>query len=110
MGDMPILIGKPKIYPEKLINNLIKLFSTIPKVKAAYLAQVFIINSGIPAHPVIGIDMEGNLNDIFNQIDAVIKENMNEDECVDISPFNAKGLSEYFATINPFYKAFSSEN
>jgi len=105
MNDQKFLIGKPKVYPEKLTKELIRLFSTIPSVKAAYLAQIFIPNSGIPAHPVVGIEMHGNLNEIADELTKVIKKNIPPEECIDVVPTNTKNYIDYFSTIEPFYKA-----
>lgn len=104
MNNNEFLIGKPKLVPDKLIDELKKLFLKLPNVESAYLAQIFIPNSGIPAHPVIGINMHGDLNDIAQSLGEVIKRNTKKGEYIDIFPADSKGLTEYFSTIKPFYK------
>lgn len=104
MSKNKFLVGKPKFYPDKLINEFKKLFFKLPNVKSAYIAQIFIPNSGIPAHPVIGINIQGNLNDIANELGEVIKGNTKKGEYIDVFPADTKGLAEYFATIEPFYQ------
>lgn len=103
------LIGKPKFPLDKLINELIKIFLKLPNVKSAYIAQIFILGSSVPPHPVIGINMQGNLNDIADELGDVIKRNTKKGEYIDVFPVDSKGLAEYFSTIEPFYKINTNE-
>ena len=102
-NNLKFLIGKPKIYPENLIEELKILFSKLPNIKSACIAQIFVPGSGMPAHPIIGVDMEGDLNDIADKLGNVINRNSKKDECIEMCSINTGGLSEYFKKIKPFY-------
>jgi hypothetical protein len=104
MNNSKILIGQPSIYPDKLIDDLKLLFLKLPKVQSAYLAQVFVPNVDTIAHPVIGVDMDGDLSEIADEIKSVIQINISNTEYIDVVPVTTKGLAEYFAKISPFYK------
>lgn len=63
-----VLIGQPTNYPHDLAKALCQLFTIRPEVIAAYLAQIAFEDGSVPAHPLIGIETEGEWQPIANEM------------------------------------------
>ena len=68
-----VVMGQPKVYPAEFIHSLQIVFRRhASKLQAAYLAQIFVPDSGEDPHPVIGIEMTPSSND--EQFQSVLKD------------------------------------
>jgi len=102
--ETQIQIGQLKIYPDKLIKSLSDLFITKPKTKAAYIAAIR-INETKP-HYLIGIEYEGQFNEITKVAGPLAEKHLTNNEIVDFVQIDYKsGVSEYLLNeTKPFYK------
>lgn len=92
-----VQIGQPAEFPEGMVNALKTLFAQRADVAAAYLGWIYNAATGEPPHYIFAIESSGNLQEIFEAADGVIKPFQKPDEIIDFMPIgNNGGLSEYF--------------
>lgn len=98
-------IGQPAKYPTDIINSLKILFSNKPILKAAYLGWIFNAESGEPPHYIFGLEADEDIESLTQEAGFTVKEFLKADEFVDFIKVDKKsGLSDYFYSVEPFYK------
>nr|WP_319272487.1 enhanced serine sensitivity protein SseB C-terminal domain-containing protein [uncultured Draconibacterium sp.] len=104
--ETQIQIGQPKIYPDRLIKSLSDLFKTKPKTKAAYIAVIRINENETEPHYLIGIEYEGQFNEITKVAGPLVEKHLTNNEVVDFVQIDYKsGVSKYLLNeTKPFYK------
>jgi len=100
------VIGQPASYPTELAASLTDLFSTRPEVRSAYLALLQYPDRAEPPHTVIGINIDGGPEELLDQAGPRVRHVTKPNEFVDFVVISSGNqLSEYFSTIEPFYRA-----
>jgi hypothetical protein len=102
-----VLLGQPAAYPQRLVDALIRKFSTTPTVRAAYLAQIHFPNGNEPPHPVVGLDSTNYAADV-REAGAVAREAADTEGPIDFVQVsaNASGAVETYLRdkATPFYR------
>lgn len=99
-----IQIGQPAVYPTEFINSLKKLYAETPAVRAAYLAWIYVPESGDPPHYIIALDMEHDFQTTCRDTGMTFENYSKTSEILDILPLDQSGLSSYFLKQQPFYR------
>jgi len=108
-----LAVGQPKVYPKKLVQGLCVLFMSRSQVIAAHLA--FVAREGLDEepHPLIGIEAEGDVNRLVNEIFAVAAAAMPKVpvDVLDLDPrAPAHPLQKHLHSIAPFYRRPPDDN
>ena len=103
MKKNPILIGKPRKHPEKLVNALIDFFKLCPDVDEAYLVQIFDPTSGKPPYISVGIIMNAHINSIATKLEEIVKSHCSDQEFIDFLRIDTSDLLESYSSVEPFY-------
>lgn len=102
-----VLLGQPANYPSKMVESLSTLLSRRSNVKAAYLTLMHDPSHDEKPHLVIGIDAEGDIEQVIREAGVVAGDTAPDGEPVDLVRVSAneRGLSEYFIReVKPFYE------
>lgn len=103
-GGEEVLLGQPAQYPVKLVESLKKYFATHMSVKKAYLAQIHIPSFDQPPHPVIGIEVDGDFNEIVQDLGSITIGSLADNQFVDYVPIDSGTISDYLINkTEPFY-------
>jgi len=102
-----VLLGQPANYPQKMVDSLTALLARQSKVKAAYLALMH-----DPAHDekpclVVGIEADGDMEQLIRDAGAVAADTAPNREPVDLLRIKRGdgGLSDYcLRSVKPFYE------
>ena len=101
-----LIVAQPKVYPVKLVKALCVLFTSRAAIKAAHL--VFVAREGIDqqAHPMIGLEADGDeprlAQEIFAAAAAVMPGTPIEVVYLDTSAALAP-LPKHLLSVPPFY-------
>ena len=103
--DTQVLLGQPANYPHELADSLARLFKSIPRVKRAYLAQIFNPEGGDKPHTLIAIEASGDWLEVVSQAGLVAREINIPDPPLDFLRLTSQdGLGTYFKSQEPFYQ------
>ena len=99
-NEKQILVGKPDIYPQEMVDAITQYLKTDSKVEAAYLR--FMVKDNIPSYLVI-VDCKGDLNDSVKGIANSANDYLNglQINLFSIDSELGKNASE---NVEPFYK------
>ncbi len=102
-----ILLGQPKEYPNKMVDSLKTLFAKRSNVKAAYLALMHDPSLDEKPHLLIGVEADGNIEQVLQEAGVVAGDTSPRGEPVDMVRVipGKKDLSDYFKKeVKPFYE------
>jgi hypothetical protein len=102
-----VFLGEPQEYPSKMVDSLTTLLAKRSNVKAAYLLQMHEPVLDEKPRLVVGIDADGDVEQIMREAGIVAGDSMPIGESVDMMQviIGEKGLSEYFLKeVKPFYE------
>lgn len=104
--ETQVMIGQPANYPEELVSALCSLFEKLKSVKKAYLAHFFNPERDEKAHALIGIEVDGNWDEVIAQAGLVSRDIKIPDPPIDFIQISGKGgVEDYFLNdCKPFYK------
>lgn len=105
--ETQVLLGQPENYPAEMINSLTKLLKKHKNVKRAYLALMHDASIDEKPHLIIGIEADGDIETIINEVGNVASDSAPDDETVDLFQIqlNESGISQYFVeSSKPFYE------
>lgn len=102
-----VLLGQPApaIYPHKLVAALTSLFAEHPEVRKAYLALMHMPASGQPAHPVVGIDVDGDFSAVLQDAGVLLNDVTEKGQVVDFVQIKpGETIPDYMTgSVEPFY-------
>ncbi|MCD6013476.1 MAG: hypothetical protein K0Q79_3338 [Flavipsychrobacter sp.] len=98
-----VQIGQPSVYPNEIVGALIPILAGAANVKAAYVAWIYIPDSGQPAHYLFGIDANGEIQEVSSKCGQAAKTFLKSGEFVDFIKIEGNTLGGYFKKIEPFY-------
>lgn len=103
--DTRIQIGVPAVYPNEIVDEMSKLFSSFNQVKSAYVAWIHVPNSNEPPHYIFAIDVDDEYREIVAQAGKIVEQYSAKYNFADIIRLESKGgLSDYFINESkPFY-------
>jgi len=92
-------------YPASIIDALTAYFRGQPDIELGYLGEMEVMGSGEPAHPVVGIKMQGSLQPLLASIDAIIKEHLGSRCLLDVIPMDEQNpiAARVHKDLRPFY-------
>jgi SseB protein C-terminal domain/SseB protein N-terminal domain len=99
------LLGQPAVYPQRLVDALVRLLRDRPSVQAAYLAQIHFAGDPAP-HPVIGLVSSDYARDV-GEAGLVAKEvgDPSPVDFVDMQKGADDGIPRYLREkTKPFYE------
>lgn len=102
-----VLLGQPKNYPSAMVTALTTLLSKHNNVKAAYLALMHDPSVDEKPHLVVGIEAEGDFENVIREAGAVAGDTSPDGEPVDLIRIRRgeSGLDQYFIEeVKPFYE------
>ncbi len=104
--DTQVLIGQPNTHPKELIDSLKAYFKKRREVKNAYIAHFQNPEQDEKPHTLIGLEVEGEWEDIISGAGMAIGDVHVPDPPVDfIQIMGNGGIEEYFtSSCKPFYK------
>lgn len=101
-----LIVAEPKVYPVRLVKALCVLFTSRAAIKAAHL--VFVAREGIDseAHPLIGLEADGDVERLVQEIFAAA-EAVLPGKPVEVVYLDAKSashpLQKHLLSVPPFY-------
>lgn len=101
-----VLLGQPANYPSKMVDSLTTLLSKHSNVRAAYLALMHDPSQDEKPHLVIGIEADGEVEQVIREAGVVAGDSAPDGEPVDLIRVErgGNGLGEYFVReVKPFY-------
>ncbi len=104
--ETKVLLGQPREYPSTMVDALSTFFAKRTQVKAAFLVLMHDTSKDSKPHLVVGVQVDGEIEQIFREAGAVATDTAPKGEPVDFYRVEAgdKGLSEYFFNnVRPFY-------
>jgi hypothetical protein len=106
--ETPVLIGQPKVYPDKVVASLKLVFTKYPAVSAAYLGWMHNPESEDPPHYVFAVEGTSDIEDAIQEAGFVCKEHL-PGQIFDLMRISgtagATGIEGYFKeSVKPFYK------
>ncbi|MCK6394273.1 MAG: enhanced serine sensitivity protein SseB C-terminal domain-containing protein [Zoogloea sp.] len=102
-----VLLGQPADYPSKMVDSLTTLLSKHSNVKAAYLALMHDPSKDTKPHLVVGIEVDGEIENVMREAGVVASDSAPNGGPVDLIQIERGdlGLSEYFVhEVKPFYE------
>lgn len=102
-----VILGQPANYPTDMANSLKTLFGKRENVKAVYLALMHDPTLDEKPHLIIGIDADGDVEQIIKEAGIIASDLSPEGEPVDLTPIKdvGSGINQYFINeVKPFYK------
>ena len=104
--ETKIQIGTPEVYPNEIVDEMSKLFSSINQVKSAYVAWIHVPISNDPPHYIFAIDVDDDYREIVAQAGKVVDKYAAKYGFADFIRIENQGggLSDYFIhEAKPFY-------
>lgn len=105
--DTQILLGQPADYPTEMVASLTTLLARHSNVKAAYLALMHDASVDEKPHLIVGIEAEGNFENVIREAGTVAADTSPKGEPVDLIRVmrGDSGLAQYFIDeVKPFYE------
>lgn len=105
-GGESLLLSEVAEPPAQMVDSLTTLFKTLKTVKRAFLCSIK-DSADAPANLLIGIEAEGDLDEIIQATGSVATDTLPGDEPIDICQVveGEKGISHFMiAHITPFYE------
>lgn len=105
--DTQVLLGQPANYPDAMVASLTTLLANHPNVKAAYLAQMFDRTRDEKPHLIVGIQADGDFENIVREAGLVASDTAPKGEPVDLIRVvrGDPGVGKYFLKeVKPFYE------
>jgi hypothetical protein len=105
--ETQVLLGQPANYPSKMVDALTAFLAKRSNVKAAYLALMHDPSQDDKPRLLVGIDAEGDVEQIIREAGVVAAGTSPDGEPVDLVRIEGgdRGLSEYFIReVKPFYE------
>jgi SseB protein C-terminal domain len=103
-----VFLGVPRVYPTALVNALSQLFRDFDAVEAAYLAHVFILESGEPPHSCIGLKLsQPEALPVILEFAVNLQKQVAPDKLVDfvqVEEDSEDDVVKYLLKTEPFYK------
>ena len=102
-----VLLGQPREYPSRMVDSLAKLFAVRRNVTAAYLLLMHDPSVDEKPHLVIGIEADGDVEEVVQAAGVVAADTAPADEPVDLFRVvrGESGLSDYcLREVAPFYQ------
>ena len=108
-----VLLGQPANYPTAMVASLTTLLAKHSNVKAAYLAQMYIRSQDEKPHLIVGIETDGDFENVVREAGTVAADTAPEGEPVDLMRVvrGESGIGRYFLEeVKPFYERESSND
>ena len=108
-----VLLGQPANYPKAMVASLTTLLAKHSNVKAAYLAQMYIRSQDEKPHLMVGIEADGDFENVVREAGTVAADTAPEGEPVDLIRVvrGQSGMAKYFLKeVKPFYERESSND
>ena len=105
-GGEALLVSEVAEPPAQMIDSLTTLFKTMKTVRRAFLCSIK-DSADAPANLLIGIEAEGDIEEVIQAAGSVATDTLPGDEPVDICQVveGEKGISHFMiAHITPFYE------
>ena len=105
--DTKVLLGQPANYPTAMVASLATLLAKHNHVKAAYLALMHDVSVDVKPHLIVGIEAEGDFENVIREAATVVADTAPKGEPVDLIRVvrGDEGLGQYFvAEVKPFYE------
>ena len=102
-----VLLGQPANYPRAMVASLTTLLAKHSNVKAAYLAQMYIRSHDEKPHLMVGIEADGDFENVIREAGTVAADTAPEGEPVDLIRVirGESGIGRYFLEeVKPFYE------
>jgi hypothetical protein len=99
-----VLIGMPKEYPTKIVENLITYFNGRQEVQRAYVAQIHAPESGEPPHLIFAIQAGGDFGSIASDLNIIFRDIIDKGQFVDLIQIGKTNLDDYFNNQQPFFQ------
>lgn len=102
-----VLLGQPSQYPSKMVNSLTQLLAKHRNVNRAFLALMHDASLDQKPGLIIGIEADGDIEQVIREAGSVARDTAPEGEAVDMCRVQEgePGLSDYFLTkTTPFYE------
>ena len=102
-----VILGQPENYPTEIVESLKTLFKNRESVKAAYVALMHDPTHDEKPHLIIGINADGDVEQIIKEAGAIASDLGPKGEPVDFTPIKdgGTGIQQYFINnVKPFYK------
>src|SRR6266516_1308497 len=102
-----VLLGQPANYPTDMVASLTALFANHSNVKAAYLALIQDRSVAEAPHLIVGIEAEGDFENVVREAVTVAADTAPKGEPVDLVRVirGESGLGQYFIDeVKPFYQ------
>lgn len=106
-ADTKVLLSQPSPYPSQLADSLSTLFAQHPEVKRAYLALMAYSESPDQAQLLIGVETDGDINEVAREMTVVAEGQLPEGQAADLCHVDPEsgGLSQQFIQeVTPFYE------
>jgi hypothetical protein len=108
-----VLLGQPANYPKAMVASLTTLLAKHSNVKAAYLAQIYNRSHDEKPHLIVGIEADGDFENLIREAGTVAADTAPAGEPVDLMRITRgeSGIGQYFLEkVKPFYERESSED
>ncbi len=105
--DMQVLLGQPSNYPNAMVTSLTTLLAKHSNVKAAYLALMHNPSVDEKPHLIVGIEAEGDFENVIREAGTVAADTAPNGEPVDLIRVvrGESGVGQYFLEeVKPFYE------
>ncbi len=105
--DMQVLLGQPSNYPNAMVTFLTTLLAKHSNVKAAYLALMHNPSVDEKPHLIVGIEAEGDFDNVIREAGTVAADTAPNGEPVDLTRVvrGESGVAQYFLEeVKPFYE------
>ena len=108
--DTQVFLGQPAVYPQELVDVLIRVFRRLKPVRRAYLAHFHNPEDGQKPHTLIGLEVTGDWDAVLAEVGVATREVAVPDPPVDYVRVeggkDAKGVARYLVNESePFYRA-----
>ena len=104
-NDLPNAVGRPSPDPVHLTKPLAKLFSTMPEVRSAHIAQALFEDRNGLKRLVLGVATEGDLDEALDRVGEVLDEVAKPSDVIDFVPVPGSPLDGFFERdAHPFYR------
>lgn len=112
-GRGDLIVAQPKVYPTKLVKALCVLFTSRQLIRAAHL--VYVAREGIDreAHPMIGLEAEGDVPRLAQEI-IEIADNVTSGQPIEVVYLDTTGpldpLQKHLLSLPAFYQRTLPKN